>query len=217
MLNPAAILEQAFQQPLPERWHIFYGKGRPIGLSVISCLLAFIFIGILQLALLFFLGPFSILSWLVDAPPNIPSGIKPAIESSNFYNFVPSLLHLSIYFWILPILVAVLVAVVAYSNGTRLRNSLLVLTPDGVVECRNYTSERRKFKVLDFAAVKSLALQLHANDDSNQARVWLDIQKVDGDSDRWPIDSRYGAVEAIVQYIIEDHALFVVRGEQQTI
>ncbi|GER87757.1 hypothetical protein KDW_19190 [Dictyobacter vulcani] len=217
MINPMAILEQAQQQPLPERWRVFDGKGKPVSLAIFSCLSTFIFIGLLQFALLFFLGPFSVLRWLVEAPGNIPSGIEPAIKSSNFHDFVPSLLHLSIYFWILPVLGALLVALLSFRRGNRVRNSLLILTPEGVLECINHTSERRKFNVLDFAEVQSLALQLHANDDSRQTRVWLDVQKADGETTHWPIDSRYGSVEAIVQQIIEDHALFAERGQQQTI
>ncbi|GCE18730.1 hypothetical protein [Dictyobacter kobayashii] len=218
MLQPDAILEQALQGPLPESWRLFYGKGRPLSLAIFSALLVFIFVGLLQLALLFFLGPFSILSWLIETPSHIPAGIQPALHATNWQKFVPSLLHLSLFFWLLPVLVALLTCILAFRAGRRIRDSLLILTPEGVVQCMNYSSiSNRRFKVLDFAGVQRLALHLRSNDDSSHANVWLDVQRPDGTTDRWPIDSRYGSVEQIVQYIIEDHALFAARGEQQAI
>ncbi|WP_126595929.1 hypothetical protein [Dictyobacter aurantiacus] len=215
MLQPEAILDQALQGPLPEDWRMFDGRGKPLGLAIFSALFAFIFVGLLQLALLFFLGPFSVLSWLVAAPAHIPAGIQPALHATNWQNFVPSLLHLSLFFWLLPVLAALLTALLEYRRGQRVRTSVLILTPEGVVQCMNYTSANgRRFKILDFAEVQKLALHMRSNDDSSQAQVWLDVQRNDGRNDRWPIDSRYGPVEQIVQTIIENHALYAARGPQ---
>lgn len=215
MLQPEAILDQALQGPLPESWRLFDGRGKPLGLAIFSALLAFVFVCLLQLALLFFLGPFSVLSWLVVTPAHIPAGIQPALHATNWSNFVPSLLHLSLFFWLLPVLVALLTGILAYRSGHRVRTSMLILTPEGVVQCMNYTSASgRRFKILDFAEVQKLALHMRSNDDSSHAHVWLDVQHNDGREDRWPIDSRYGSVEQIVQTIIENHALYAARGSQ---
>ncbi|GHO85557.1 hypothetical protein KSZ_35630 [Dictyobacter formicarum] len=215
MLQSEAILDQALQGPLPENWRLFDGQGKPLGLAIFSALLAFIFVGLLQLALLFFLGPFSVLNWLVATPAHIPAGIQPALHATNWQNFVPSLLHLSAFFWLLPILVALLIGIISFLRGNRVRKSVLILTPGGVVQCMNYaSSSRRQFKVLDFAEVQKLALHMRSNDDSSHAHVWLDVQHHNGSSDRWPIDSRYGPVEQIVQTIIENHALYAARGPQ---
>lgn len=215
MLQPEVILEQALHDPLPESWRLFDGRGKPLGLAIFSALFAFVFVCLLQLALLFFLGPFSVLSWLVATPAHIPAGIQPALHATNWQDFIPSLLHLSLFFWLLPVLVALLTGILAFRSGDRVRKSVLILTPEGVVQCMNYSSPGgRRFKTLDFAEVQKLALHMRSNDDSNQAHVWLDVQRNDGREDRWPIDSRYGPVEQIVQTIIENHALYAAHGQQ---
>jgi hypothetical protein len=94
----------------------------------------------------------------------------------------------------------------------------LILTPEGVVQCHNYTASRKGvFELLDFEQIASMALHLRSNDDSSRAQVWLEIVRTDNSKEQWPIDSRYGPVEQIIQIIIEDHARYAEHREAQTI
>lgn len=219
MFNPDAILTQVLDGSIPDTWHVFKGHGRSFWLALLSGITAFIAVCIVLLALLLCLGPISELSWLIAANSPIANEIKSTPQPLDYHQFMPLLQNLSVYFWILPILCALIFMVIAYRRGQAFSHALLILTPEGVVQCHNYAAGRkRELNVLDFEQVTSLTLHLHSNDDSSHALVWLDVvRRADNATEKWPIDSRYGSVEQILQTIIEDHALYVARGQQQTI
>ncbi|BCL81448.1 hypothetical protein ccbrp13_39130 [Ktedonobacteria bacterium brp13] len=213
MIQPEKIIEQAQQGALPETWRVFHGKGR----SVLSTILLSIFISVLATvcgspcatyaSLADFLDEFRL---LLPAENNFPSFIliypEPSSPRAGGY-------HLFLQTGGLVVLVAVLIgtafAVIDYSQNRRMLNSLLVITPEGVVECEYYQRpQRRKWKVLDFSMISSLKLQLTGSRSSTS--FWLDVQQRDGTWTRWPLDARFDRPEAIAQYIIEAQAHFVL-------
>ncbi|GCF10746.1 hypothetical protein KDI_43100 [Dictyobacter arantiisoli] len=217
MLNSDALLDQALRGPIPEDWRVFPGQGKPLWLAALSALITLIVLCIIELGLLISLGPLSILGWLVESNPGVPSGPQGTPHPVDYHHLIPLVQNLSLSFWIVPVVVALLVMVVGYRRGLAFRHSLMLLTPDGVVQCHNYLADPRDLKVLDFSQARNLVLQLSPNDGSSRARIWLDVERNEGHVEQWPVDTRYGSVEKIIQGIIEYHALYVARDEQQAI
>jgi hypothetical protein len=219
MLNPDAIIAQALGGSIPDTWHVFRGTAKPIWLALLSGIAAFIAVCIILLALLLCLGPLSVLSWLISANSSISNQPQRTPHAVDYHQFSPLVQNLSIYFWILPIVCALVCIVIAYRRGQAFRHALLILTPEGVVQSHNYASQKHVFEVLDFEQIAAMTLHLRSNDDSSHAQVWLDIVRTDktNATEQWPIDSRYGPVEQIIQIIIEDHALYAEHREEQAI
>jgi len=213
MIQPDKIIEQAQQGELPVTWRVFRGKGQP----VLSAILVGIFISVLATicgspcatyaSLADFMNEFRL---LLPAKNNFPSFmlIYPGPSSPRAGGY-----HLFLQTGGLVVLVAVLIgtvlAVLTYNQHLQNLNSLLVITPEGVVECVYYQQpQKRQWKVLDFSMISSLKLQLTASRSSTS--FWLDVQQRDGTWTRWPLDARFDRPEAIAQYIIEAHTRFML-------
>lgn len=218
MLNPDAIITQALNGPIPENWRIFRGVAKPPWMIVLYGIAAFLAICIVLLALLLCLGPFSVLSWLIVPNSPLTQSSPQTPQIVDYHQLLPLIENLSIYFWILPIIGALVCMLVTNQRRQAFRHALLVVTPEGVVQCHHYkSSSSKRFEMLDFEQVLTMTLHLRANDDSSRAQVWLEIVRRDNidATEQWPIDSRYGPVEQIIQMIIEDHALYAEHHEEQ--
>lgn len=223
MIKPDKIIDQIQQGLLPTTWRVFRGKGHPVASAVFSGIFIGIFVelfgsfcaifGMATGVLSSFYSPTSVSGGGFPSPDGGSSSptLYPTPDPSTSI-FAPYLLPEG-----LVLLVAVLIgtsaAVLVYNRSRRTLNSLLVITPEGIVECAYYQQPQQgQWKVLDFAMINSLKLRVNTSTRTSRTNTsfWLDVQQRDGTLTRWPLDARFDRPEAIAQYIIEAQARFVL-------
>lgn len=203
MLDADAVLIQVKQKTNPSSWHIYYGKGSPVAMALLFGLFALIFTGVCAMIVSAGLITFGFLN----------------LSTSSFVSFNPVqlLLSLGMTGLFLPIIVAVAVAIFAGYRTARAKDSLLVLLPEGVVQCMGWSNlSHRSVQVLDYADVASMNLKVRTttthdaatHTSSASTRFGLDILHRDNSKHYWPINSHYGPPETIAQGIIADYSRY---------
>jgi hypothetical protein len=229
MIKPEKIIEQIQQGLLPTTWRVFRGKGHPVASAILSGIFTGIFVALFGSFCAFFGAVTGVLS-LFNSPTSVSNSSFPVPDGSSSSPIVyptsdpgtsifSPFLQAGGLVLLVAVLIGALVAVLVYNRSRRTLNSLLVITPEGVVECAYYQQpQKRQWKVLDFATVNSLKLRVNTsthtdmstNTTHTRPSFWLDVQQRDGTWTRWPLDARFDRPEAIAQYIIEAHTRFML-------
>ena len=203
MLDADAVLTQVKQKTNPSSWHIYYGKGSPVVMALLFGIFALIFTGICEMitsAALITFGFFNL------STPSFAS-----------FNPVQLLLSLGTVGLFIPLIVAVAAAIFVGYRMARAKDSVLVLLPEGVVQCTGWSNpSHRSVQVLDYADVASMNLKVRTTTTHDEAthmssastHFGLDILRRDTSKHYWPIDSCYGPPETIAQDIISDYARY---------
>lgn len=211
MFVPEMVLTKVQQGRGDPSWRVYYGTGSPLLFAIILGLLAFLFAGFFE-----FIGYMTLMGNGFFGPAN------PSPEPSQI---LTDLLRFGL---VIPLIAAIAVGIFTWYRVSRAQDSLLVLLPEGVVECKGYSNpSHRSWQVLDYADVVDIQLRVWATSSSSgqtsttwmqTSTVWmhfrLDIQKRNGEEQRWSIDSRYGPPSMIAQSIIEGHARYVALHPQ---
>ena len=203
MLDADVVLTQVKQKTHPSSWHIYYGKGSPVGMALLFGVFALIFTGICEMIASAALFTFGFVN----------------LSTSSFVSFNPVqlLLSLGTIGVFIPIIVAVAVAIFAGYRTARAKDSVLVLLPEGVVQCTGWSNpSHRSVQILDYADVASINLKVRTTTSydetshmsSASTHFGLDILHRDSSKQYWPIDSRYAPSETIAQGIIADYSRF---------
>lgn len=228
MFLPGSVLEQVQQGEISQDWRVFQGRGNPGIVALFSGCFTLIFTGILcviSLSALTFFGLFNLFTSNQDpstSSPFPPDYTTPSAPSFNPLGILPGSVGL---FLLIPLALAVLVGILVYKRVTRQRDSRLVITPTGVVECTNFSHPAAwQYKVLDFDTILRLDLRVRASSTtdhnattgftttSTNVSFWLDVSHLDGSLERWPINKVFGRPETIAQYILEARATYAARA-----
>lgn len=202
MFDPEMILTMVQQGRGDPSWRVYYAHSSPLASAIILGLFAFFFIGVCEF---------------------IATGVL--LANGVFGTATPSLNPFQILIGfgaiglVIPAIAAIAVAVFTKNKVSQTKDSILVILPEGVVECKGYSNpSRRSWQVLDYADVANIQLKVWTSSSSETSSATayfsLDIQKRNGEQQRWSIDSRYGSPEMIAQSIIESHAQYVALRPQ---
>jgi hypothetical protein len=224
MFSPASVLAQVQQGAIRQDWRVFHGKGKPVVASLLLGCFTLVFLGILCVIALEALTAFGIVT-LSTSSPSTSFPLDPPVPAAPasyplefFWGFTGPLL-------LIPLVLAVLVGIIVYRRTVRQRDSVLVITPMGVVECMNYSHPTEwRYKMLDFSTLLSLDLRLHKSRETNynataginttntRVSTWLDVSHLDGSKERWSLNHVFDRPEIIAQYIIAAHAVYTAQA-----
>jgi hypothetical protein len=238
MVNPERVINQVIEGPLPATWRVFRGQGNPVAAAIFAGIFIFIFVflcqGIAVVGGVMFMGGATLFSLFNPSSHSIsydPTSSSGTIDPTSFQSPTPfpfdmPLVVLIALFLLLPLLLTWLAVRKTLSSARTARDSVLVITPEGVVHCANVSQPlRRSYKVLDFAEVNDLQLRIWTHDDtttttdpatgmttsrttSSHTDFWLDVQERNGNYQRWPLTFPGSRPEILAQSIIEAHARY---------
>lgn len=90
----------------------------------------------------------------------------------------------------------------------RSRDAVLILLPEGVVQCERCSDEtKRSFHVIDYAKVATIRLQTRST--RYEVLFSLHIQYREGQHKTWKIQNKFRSPEWIAQRIITDHECYI--------
>lgn len=199
MFDPEMVLSKVQQGRGDPSWRVYYGHSYPLASAIFLGFFAFLFIGICEFIAAVGL---TMAGFMGTATPSLDP------------------LRILTSFWgiglVIPAIAAIAVAVFSWYRVSLAKDSMLVMLPEGVVECKGYSNpSHRSWQVLDYTDVANMQLRVWATSSpsdgmsSASTHFRLDIQKRNGERHHWPINSRYGSPEMIAQSIIEGHARYV--------
>lgn len=227
MIQPEMIVAQIEQGERPENWHILHGRGSPAVMAIFFGFFTLFFVGMCAVALeagSFFFGVFSS-SQTQSGSPGFNGGdpLSPTPSSSGSANLLSMFLMVNPLFLLIPIILAIGVGIFTWSRMSFAKDSLLILMPEGVVQCLGYSKPaRRTFKVLAYEEVAQMDFRVRSTASYNQTthmsssttRMWLDILKRNGMRERWMLNRLYEAPETTAQQIIAGHAQYMALHPQ---
>lgn len=237
MVNPERVVNQVIEGPLPATWRVFRGQGYPVAAAIFAGIFIFIFVflcqGIAVVGGAMFMGGalFSRFSPPSNSFPYGPGSSSGPIDPTSFQSPAPfpldiPLVVLAALFLLLPLLLTWFTVRKTLSHARAARDSMLVITPEGVVRCANVSQPSlRSYTVLDFAEVNDLQLRMQTHNNtttttnpatgmitsrhtSSRTDFWFDVQERNGNYQRWPLTFPGSRPEILAQYIIEAHARY---------
>lgn len=222
MIDPAMVVAQIEQGAPPANWRILRGAGSPVGTALVFGFFTLIFVGMCEFALVAGSFAFGFLN-LFQTQSTIPDPTSGGLFSPESSNPLSTIFAISPLILLIPFLVAAGVGFLIWSQASLKKDSRLILLPEGVVQCLNYSKPaKRKFNVLDYAEIARMDLRVSTSSTYNptthttsrSTRMWLDLLKRDGMQERWVLNRLYGAPEAMAQQIIAGHAQYVALHPQ---
>lgn len=227
MIQPEMIVAQIEQGEQPENWRVLRGTGSPIAMAVFFGLFTLLFVGMCVFALgagSFFFGIFgSFQAQSVSPDPNGGGSLSPTPFSPGPADLLSTFLTVNPLLLLVPLILAIGVGMFTWSRVAFAKDSLLILMPEGVVQCMGYSKPaRRTLKALAYEDITQMDLRVRTSSSYNQTthmssnttRMWLDILKRDGMRERWRLNRLYGPPEATAQQIIAGHAQYTALHPQ---
>ena len=234
MIKAEKIVDQVQQGSVPDSWHVWSGHvslvATTLFLSIFTLFLASLCELMLggALAICWDLG-FSLAD--LSAAPDVRE-----VSAIGVANLLHILAHLELWLLGWPLVIATFVGYLSWQKALKAKDTVLILTPEGVVQCANCSNEsRRVCKVLDFSEINSMVLRsrsatsaislnfpmrliidpsgvvtalstpLHAS----HAIYWLDLQRHNGEWERWPIEAYFGPPDQTARAIIQAQNMYV--------
>jgi len=202
MIDNEAVLARVQQGNIPPNWQIFRASGSPIASAIFNAIFWLIIVSVLEFIFLALNPQFGFSSLGQGDITSVPTLIK-------------LLGKVNILFLLAPIILAVLGAMSAASRTARARDAVLIVFPQGVVQCNRCSDPaKRSFKTLSYADVATIKLHEYTYSSYNSGsqagtritKLWLDIVQRNGVKKRWDLDKKFGRPAALAQTIIASHA-----------
>jgi uncharacterized integral membrane protein len=184
MIDPQAVILQVEQGKNPTTWQVFRGKDfrfvQSILVGVFIILFSIFIIQTVGERLLRFPLLFTTFPHIAPAFPYIVAGI---------------------------VIIAARFSYAAWAKAARQKDSLLVLMPDGLVQCTNYhLVEKREYKTVFYPDCASMTLRRidsFANSNSlMNINYFIVIIYTNGQEEQWQIDIRFGDPKTMADKII---------------
>ncbi len=137
MFDPEMVVSKILQGRGDPSWRVFYGHSSPLASAIILGVFTFIFVGICE---------------FIAAVGLTIAGI---LSTSTFsLDPLPMLAGFGVIGVAIPTIAAIVVAVFAKNWASRAKDSMLVMLPEGVVECKGYSNpSHRSWQVFDYANI----------------------------------------------------------------
>ncbi|GCE22949.1 hypothetical protein [Dictyobacter kobayashii] len=226
MIDPEAILAQVNQKQIPSDWRVLHGRGSPIGAAILMGIFTLFFVGICEAIVVIaasFFGWFQIFQYS-SATPEPTSPLPVSFDPTTSSDWMHMLWPAGLLLVLVPVALAVGVGLLARSRTERARNSLLILLPEGVVQCMDCSQPaKHSFKVLNYAEIVNLDLKVETttssynemtHSSSSHTSMWLNIHMRHGALERWNLNSLYAPPETTAQYIISGYAQYTALHPQ---
>ncbi|HEX4204422.1 MAG TPA: hypothetical protein VHZ51_09540 [Ktedonobacteraceae bacterium] len=195
MLDTQAVLRHVQHGDFPTTWRIFRGKDFRFVQAVLGGAFVFLFVCIILA--------------VIDQ-----RALHQQILFSNFPHISPSFPYAVSGIAV----IAVIFGYTAWKKAARQRDSILVLMPEGLVQCTDYRiPEKRAYKTLSYAEVADMALKrIDKSTGSAEAGYVqsvhfdyaLDITYKSGQKERWTLDIRFGYPDEMAKTIIDGYEKF---------
>jgi hypothetical protein len=105
---------------------------------------------------------------------------------------------------------------ITWLRAVQQKDSILVLMPDGLVQCTHYhTPEKHEYKVLSYAAIASMTFRRIDTSTGTTKNMYIirvaygiDITYKDGVHEQWTFDKRFGPSRDMARMVVQayEHA-----------
>jgi hypothetical protein len=188
MIDPYAVLLQVEQGNTPTTWHILKGKD-------------FRFEGIL-------VGAFILLFLSLFIGTVVENFLHLHLLFNDFPHLSPSFPYIALGI----VLIAVLKGYKSWRRGARERDSILVLMPDGLIQCTNYHAPtEHEYKILSYPEITKMTFRRIDASTSTIERTRfmhidyaIDIVYKNSQSEQWIVDRRFGYPDDVARMIIRE-------------